>query len=281
MADRPILLLPVRLETRFLATGTGWDLWVRVYPDEVGIDAHDPRVTQEEDNWGTEFWAQASGKDQQTQVAAWTQLARRFGPPRAAWIACLYNPSSTVLIRSRNRSWDRAVMATTLPDHWVVRGYDASGNQLFSLDGQQISPAPMPVGPSPGAMDPGQRSSGLPKVDDGMLWMVDRDTAEREGMAIRVPLTLADRQSLKRLLVIGQRSGDATTLVRNLFEAHHYSSGLSFVPQGTPTNNSADAPSGYQSTDGFDEETLALELGTALGWAVPSTDKEVDGQRVA
>ena len=39
--DRPVLLLPVRLETRFL----GNDLWVRIYPDQVCVDSHEPSST--------------------------------------------------------------------------------------------------------------------------------------------------------------------------------------------------------------------------------------------
>ena len=40
--DHPVLLLPVRLETRFIGT----ELLVRIYPDLVSINAHDPRLMQ-------------------------------------------------------------------------------------------------------------------------------------------------------------------------------------------------------------------------------------------
>jgi hypothetical protein len=42
--DCPVLMLPVRLETRFLENY----LWVRIYPDQIFVDTHEPRLTQAE-----------------------------------------------------------------------------------------------------------------------------------------------------------------------------------------------------------------------------------------
>src|SRR2546422_6452351 len=56
---RPIVLFPVRLETRFfpLADGSS-ELRVRVYPDKVHIDSHEPALTDDELTWGKHFWEQ-------------------------------------------------------------------------------------------------------------------------------------------------------------------------------------------------------------------------------
>ena len=87
---RPVLLLPVRLETRFfpLADG-GSELRVRVYPDKVHIDSHEPELTADELTWGRHFWEQTwrAASDQERAKTAWRQLADRFDPPRAAWVA--------------------------------------------------------------------------------------------------------------------------------------------------------------------------------------------------
>ena len=47
--DVPFLLLPVRLETRFAETVTGArELLIRVYPDDVFVDTHEPELTEAE-----------------------------------------------------------------------------------------------------------------------------------------------------------------------------------------------------------------------------------------
>ena len=91
---RPVLLLPVRLETRFL----GDALWVRIYPDQVSIDAHEPRLTRKEFDAGKRYYdtintipADSSQPDE-TRRSAWRKLAQLFGPERAAWIAKTIEP---------------------------------------------------------------------------------------------------------------------------------------------------------------------------------------------
>ena len=92
---RPILLFPVRLETRFfpLADGSS-ELRVRVYPDKAHIDSHEPALTDDEVTWGKHFWEQTwrAADDDERGKAAWRQLADRFDPPRAAWIAAVLKP---------------------------------------------------------------------------------------------------------------------------------------------------------------------------------------------
>ena len=56
---RPVVLLPVRLETRFFPRADGSaELRVRVYPDQVHIDSHEPELTADEVIWGQHFWEQ-------------------------------------------------------------------------------------------------------------------------------------------------------------------------------------------------------------------------------
>src|SRR4051794_28420724 len=64
--DVPLVLFPVRVESRFVSSGTRTELLVRVYPDEVQVDAHDPGLTENERAWGCHFWTQmwlAGGDD--------------------------------------------------------------------------------------------------------------------------------------------------------------------------------------------------------------------------
>ena len=51
--DLPLLLLPVRLETRFFRKPNNkWELRVRVYPDDIHVDSHEPELTSSEVEWG-------------------------------------------------------------------------------------------------------------------------------------------------------------------------------------------------------------------------------------
>jgi hypothetical protein len=82
--DFPVLLAPVRLETRFTTT----ELLVRVFPDEWAIDKFEPKPTDAEiaalDAYWTARWA-AGGREAQRRVA-WQELAARVPAGRADWL---------------------------------------------------------------------------------------------------------------------------------------------------------------------------------------------------
>src|SRR4029079_951198 len=62
--DSPILLLPLRIETRFGTTveeQTGrerHELWVRIYPDACSINSFDSELSTAEVSAATRFWQQ-------------------------------------------------------------------------------------------------------------------------------------------------------------------------------------------------------------------------------
>jgi len=54
-SDQPLVLLPVRLETRFFAQPDGSsELRVRIYPDKIHLDSHEPGAFDETDREGLE-----------------------------------------------------------------------------------------------------------------------------------------------------------------------------------------------------------------------------------
>ncbi|MGZ8202619.1 MAG: hypothetical protein ACXWUB_05155, partial [Burkholderiales bacterium] len=95
--DIPVLLFPLRLETRFKSV-TGRDgaqqrqLWVRIYPDECLIDTFDETLSQVELDSAGIFWREyfraAGGED--AERAAWRALVASHGSGRASWIIKQY-----------------------------------------------------------------------------------------------------------------------------------------------------------------------------------------------
>src|SRR6202007_186169 len=89
-ADIPLVLLPVRLETRF----QGNELWLRVYPDNVHINSFEPLLTSDEQSARAAYLAQAQSGSDAAKVA-FGALARQFGATRAAWIASSNVPAGS------------------------------------------------------------------------------------------------------------------------------------------------------------------------------------------
>lgn len=96
----PILLMPVRLETRFKrvavrgAAAPVPQLWVRIYPDDCWLDSFDPVLTETEVANAQIYWNtiwQAGGIEDQER-GAWRALTTSHGSGRASWIVREYRP---------------------------------------------------------------------------------------------------------------------------------------------------------------------------------------------
>lgn len=279
---RPVVLFPVRLETRFFKLTDGSsELRVRVYPDSVHIDSHEPALTAEEQTWGRHFWEQtwAAGDDEERRKSAWRQLADRFDPPRAAWVARTLmplNPQDRTANKppvfpspaTKAEAWTRAPMARMLPNQWVVLGYK-DGKLIVNARGKVIV-EDLKAGPDPEAGGGDSIPPDQLAIDVGMKWMVDFDAAEEKGMGIRARMSQQNAAAgLDFLLVLGVKDSaggttDWTPRLAELLDAHRYTDGLSFVPQGTPSNNTADAPSGFSSADPGHEASYLAELATSV-----------------
>ena len=97
----PILLMPVRLETRFKTISDPGaapvnQLWVRVFPDDCWIDSFDPLLTKTEVDNAKTYWIgiwKAGGIEDQER-AAWRTLASSHVSGRASWIISQYHRST-------------------------------------------------------------------------------------------------------------------------------------------------------------------------------------------
>lgn len=103
----PILMLPVRLETRFgPLRGDGPDasreLWVRVYPDDCSIDTFEATLTQSEVTDARIHWASvwAAAGAEAGERAAWRGLVAGHGSGRAEWIVGRYRPLGTKPVKA-------------------------------------------------------------------------------------------------------------------------------------------------------------------------------------
>ncbi len=295
-SDAPLVLLPIRLETRFFTLPDGVvELRVRIYPDKIHLDSHEPDLLPGERDWGVHYWEQdwRAGNDAAARTVAWAQLADRFGAARAAWIARLLTPTNpqqrpaaavpaaqalsaapvfpsvSVVSDGKDSAWRHAPQARLLPDRWIATAY-SYGQGRLQVIGRDIV-RPLAVGPDPQAPLPPPRASGIAaadqsvQVDEGMKWMVDFDAAEAVGMALRITLPSAVRSSRVSSLYVfgvakslGAAAGAAQ--LASLLDAHHYTDGLEFLRYGTPTNNTDDRRAASYVDDAAHQRSYAIEV---------------------
>ena len=285
--DVPLVLLPVRLETKFdRNSGAADTLRVRIYPDEVHADRHDPRLSSPERAAALEYWRATWRGDSCAATdpnaahtrrrMAWDDLCRKVGPNRAAWVTAATRPPrddrptapvkdaeplprDPVLaeVPRREDPWARPPIATALPAFWRVLIYQ--GDRLVAeKEGGAIQPD-LVLAPTPGTVK--KRSdmadpTDLP-LDDSVRWLVDYKRAEDAGMAVTIKLTDDPRFDprraaplISRVLVIGiVQEGPAASAARieKLLQTHQYGAGLGFVPQGAPSNNTEASDSAWSS----------------------------------
>ena len=198
-----------------------------------------------------------------------------------ASVAFVVLPSVT----AKPTPWTQAPTADLLPDRFVLI-LEAGGKRSEHL-GRPV-PSPLVVGPDPFAPPDEQlhQKDGALVFPDELLWMADFERAVADGLGFKVDLSPEEATGgFDRLLVLGVRlSGDETTGAAELetLLTHHHNgrSGFSLVPQGTPTNNTQGAGSGFgRGADAdatFDERRLPALF-------TPQTDPRLkqDGQWLA
>ena len=264
-AALPVALLPVRLEARFFDNAR--ELRLRFYPDQIHVDAHEPRLTAAERDAGVAYWQQrcATPNPAQRSADAWGTLAGQFGAARAAWVVqaltptnlpASFGPKSAAITPVfpatplQDAAWSSAARAAALPRRWLAIGR-RGGATLFR---KWTSPVVTPLDLTPTPLDDNAplADNALP-LQDTARWMVDFDAAERAGMALRIaaadlPSPDALAGGLDRLVVLGVASGLTSSqgagTLRALMGAHLHTDGLSALRPGTPTNVSRDSTAG-------------------------------------
>lgn len=249
----PVALLPVRLEARFVDNAS--ELRVRIFPDQVHVDVHEPELTAAEREAGRAYWTARFREPDPARRASspWSTIATAIGPARALWIVRLLTPTNLgeiapsvvpvfPAVPGKTDAWTRAARAVALPERFLVVGV-RRGREVFrkwsNIVGDTLDVSITPV------------DDGTALPDDAVplhaeaRWLVDFAEAERLGMAVRIGPTevtvgvrLAD--GVDRLLVLGVdwtlTPASAASTLRTLLMSHQASDGFSFVEPGTPTN---------------------------------------------
>ncbi len=227
----------------------------------------------------------ADGDAAQQQVAR-ADLEAVLGAARAAELLVAYQPYnladrpqpphsksdvalSTVFVilpadpPTKQNSWSQAPQVTQFPERFVVLGYNGGQQTLEAIGG--VVAVPFYVGPDPSADPVADPTSAIHPdggdlfVPDQLKWMVDCEAAVAAGLGIAVDLTPQQAATgFDRLLVLGlQLSGrdiDGQTALEDLLQHHAVGrSGLTLVPQGTPTHNTTGKGTGYSKLDDADQ----------------------------
>jgi len=301
----PIMLLPLRVETKFKDAERGKQLWVRVYPDEVAVTTHEKILTDREVEQGIAYWkALRDAADDTTRANAWRTLADKFGANRAAWVALQTKPLNwstpppasddelnfPVITTTKPDNWTEAPHSVVMPDRFALMLYHG-GKLVHTQLGQRIDDK-LIVGPAP-VVDEGNPSITRNPADNRLQygsdfeWLIDFPTAVSSGMGFMVDLDATDAQAgFDQLLVLGLKltadDSDGQQLIENLIDNHHYSSkGFSLVRQGTATNNTDAHNATFSSSDWMHGASYFVEVGDPLFTQLSDANKATDGQRLA
>jgi hypothetical protein len=257
-ATVPIVLKPVRLETRF----DGDNLLVRVFPDEIFLDTHERALTPEEEAAAKAYYVELNDKNNEKEL--WRDMIARFGvqrsayilremlpvfgdnPPATQWPLSSYTCGGTVfggndlpllfpIPQRRQSTWTQPGIGV-LPDRWAFVTYK-NGVRSIKLGAPILEPLALTPDPKnrPGDM---VELNGAPPVDERIRWQVDFGRALEVGMGAVIG---GASGGFDRLIVVGVKTSMSAFTggrhLEKLLDAHHYTRGTALVRQGSPTNN--------------------------------------------
>lgn len=273
----PILLFPVRIETRFV-NRNGEKLLVRFFPDDIAIQTFEKPLMAEEKVRGVEYNLIT---DISLKKASWDGLCASFGQTRAAWIAL---NSTTTDIKSS--SWTEAPHTKIMPDKFIVKLYKKN----IAIPVREVEGNPIPdildVGINPKDDQSLKNDNNILEASDDIKWMIDFDEAVIKGMAISIPL-FGDEHitGFEKLIAVGVKTSSdesvGSSLLEELIDSHHYTNGLAILKQGESVKNTKENRAGYTSFEYGNEISYAVEQEGPLITSTPNRTEKVDGELLA
>ncbi len=267
-ANVPIVLLPVRVETRWFPTDNAeeLELGIRIFPDEIHL-APTLGVTAAERQDVAQYLATLTGEGAAgpATAAAYVRLVEQYGTGRAGWLVrVLASPSSIP------DAEDAELRVNAMPDRWyaILRGpnFRAVATGAPIVRDLQASPK-QNDDPSPAT---------APALGKALAWITDFEAAKEVGMAMRVRVNRADAERLDEIIVLGVHEGDpqaSATMLGELVARHAAGDGASLLPWGTPTNRGSDTaedvarergePGAWRGSDRFFPAVGSAPLGDA------------------
>ncbi|MDR8391885.1 hypothetical protein NC796_12070 [Aliifodinibius sp. S!AR15-10] len=271
-AQIPVLLLPVRLETRFVDTDVGSELWIRIYPDDIHIHSFEPMLTDAEWEAGTAYWRlllkanrEEGEAKEEIKKEEWTKLNEKLGVQRSLWVTKQTTPQNwepDLAVEddalefpehpeTKTHDWTRAPRTQILPDMFVVNIH-RDGKIVHSEISNNI-PDTVFLGPDPFQAEEAFKEENKEiKFHEDFSWTSDFEKAVEQGLGVKITVSdsFFNGGRIERISVMGLMASTGPDESKQMLEehlhAHHYSSrGFSFLPQGSPTNNTDQSGSAY------------------------------------
>lgn len=230
--------------------------------------------------WRQFYLAKTAG-DPEAKEAAFNELTDKLGKERATILVTEFAPNninqppplpgealSDVTVRFiefdpdpdlQKQTWSRAPKVKVMPERLCLIAYNGD-KQVVEQIGNPI-PFPLIVGPNPKmSKDEIVNVPGTDiRITRDMRWMVDFEEAVQKGMGFIITLTGEQLMNgFDRLFVTGVKMSSTKSEGQSAFEElikHHYfgNSGFSFLPVGTPTNNTGESASAFTRSEDADE----------------------------
>lgn len=257
------------------------------------LQLYHQRITDAEALATADATLDATYVENQKQLA-WKELTDTFGSQRSSWILHIkldephvvgvdidgyhtdldeeLDISQRIIVYIKPDSWSQAPKSFVMPDKFVIRLYRRDGT-IHEETGLPI-PYPLIVGPEPFPIeenDPffeetfAEDSTTDQFFNDDSLWIKNFDSAVSKGMGLKINIPQQDYdEGFTKVVAVGikiSRSPETSAkILKELIYSHHFTNGFSFLPQGTPTNNSNESEAEFTEQEDDYDHSQVIEL---------------------